>query len=54
MKLMHKLVIGMASVIVIIAVSLSLAPAILEGQLNIVLPHEPYEISKEAKSFTTL
>lgn len=49
MKLMHKLVIGMASVIVIIAVSLSLAPAILEGQLNIVLPHEPYEISKEAK-----
>ncbi len=49
MKLMHKLVIGMATVMVIIAVSLALAPAILEGQMNIVLPHEPYEISKKAK-----
>lgn len=43
------MMVAIASVVAIGFVSLSLAPAILEGEMNIVLPHDPYEISAEAQ-----
>lgn len=46
----RKLVITMASIAAVILISRAMVPSILEGQMNIVLPHKPYEVSPEAKT----
>lgn len=51
MQLMHKKwAIALAGITAIAMISLALAPGILETRMNIVLPHEPYQISPEART----